>query len=127
MTGHLRRQISSLNGPAHTRLTVDGDEGDGSAVEEAKDLMEMAYAKTTKAMQIQGHVAATKVGIAPLETTQRVLAASQPKPPSSRPLPHRPVSAPPSMQTMQHDSNRSPRAKGDHPTPFLPSYSCIPQ
>ena len=125
MTGHLRRQVSSLNGPAHTRLTVDGNEGDGSAAEEAKDLLEMANTKTARAMQIHGHAAATKVGFAPLETTQRILVAPPP-PPSSHPQPHRPVSAPPSLQTMTHDVNRSPRAKGDKATPPILKPSLSP-
>ena len=128
MTGHLRRQVSSLNGPAHTRLTVDGNEGDGSAAEEAKDLMEMANTKTAKAMQIHGHIAATKVGFAPLETTSQRTGSllmggvgGVAHPPSSRPLPHRPVSAPPSLQTMKQDVHRSPRAKGDQPSPSITS------
>ena len=78
-------------------------------------------------MQIHGHAAATKVGFAPLETTQRIFVASPP-PLSSHPQPHRPVSAPPSLQTMTHDVNRSPRAKGDETTPSIlnPSLTSAP-
>ena len=42
MTGRMRQQVPSLNGPAYTRFVADGVQGDSEATEEAKQLMEIA-------------------------------------------------------------------------------------
>jgi hypothetical protein len=42
MTGRMRQQVPSLNGPAYTRFVADGVQGDSEATEEAKQLMDIA-------------------------------------------------------------------------------------
>jgi hypothetical protein len=61
LAGTKIRNVSGMTGPAHTRLLLDGT--DGEATEEAKSLLEMATTRQTKAATVHGHFAATRVGL----------------------------------------------------------------
>ena len=78
MTGQKVRNVSGMTGPAHTRLLLDGTEGE--AAEEAKSLLEMASARHAKAATVQGHFAATRVGLGPGVSPQPPAGATPSRP-----------------------------------------------
>lgn len=125
MTGQMRRQVSGLTGPSYTRMVADarGVGGMDGTADEAKGVLEMAMAKTARAVKVQGIAASTHVGLSPRPPAGgRRPPAQSPSAMSSilrmgadesvPPKPRRPESAPPSLQIAQRSAHRSPRAKG---------------
>ena len=114
LAGTKIRNVSGMTGPAHTRLLLDGT--DGEATEEAKSLLEMATTRQTKSANVQGHFAATRVGLGTGLSPQPPAGSTSSRassPRAAQPMQAHAHAAGPAEAAVNHHAPHVPRAPAD--------------